>query len=102
MTLRAGTRDRSAHDPGAVTHADRGRLASPPVVEHIAHCRVRERAKSPRVEQLPGAQGEDPVALRHRDGDEPIEPGRLGSYRLHLGGADPGWLPYEEGTALPL
>jgi hypothetical protein len=61
---------------------------------------VRQRAKAPRGKQLAGARGEGRVALRQRDGDERIKPGRLGSYRLHLGRVDSHGLFHEEGIAL--
>src|SRR5262245_63980462 len=61
---------------------------------------VRQRAKAPHSEQLAGARREGRVALGQRDGDKRIEPGRLGSYRLHLSRVDPHRLLHQKRIAL--
>jgi hypothetical protein len=80
--------------PGAVPGTVAGR---PRPVD--AHVDVRQRAEPPGGDKFAAALGEGSVALRQRDGDEGLEPRRLGGHRLHLGGVDPHWLLHQEGIA---
>src|SRR5215475_1095951 len=66
------------HDPRAVVHADRGRLASPPVVERVAHCGKIRRTNAGACEDLVPLGGDElHDAVLHREngittGDLPL------------------------------
>ena len=61
---------------------------------------MRQRAELPGGEQHAGARSEGRVALGQWDSDERIEPGRLGSHRLHFWRVDPHGLLHQKGIAL--
>ena len=58
------------------------------------------RPKRPAASSSRGTLGEDPVALRQRDGYERAKLGRLGGYCIHLARIDPHGLLHPERIAL--